>query len=99
MPKSKAYVRPPLLNVLDWTEPLCIQGQSPTDLNIEHIDVNWGGTNLMEPTYSSTDHEICEGWKEKSWMGPYIKFGVNPMPLTPSSMAHKFNNFILKKKI
>ena len=32
-------------------------------------------------------------------MAPHIKFRVNPMPLTPLSMAQPFNNFILKKKI
>ena len=31
-------------------------------------------------------------------MGTYIKFGVNPIPLIPSSMAHKFSDFILKEK-
>lgn len=36
--------------------------------------------------------------KETSWMRPYIIFEVNLMPITPSSVAHKFNNFILKEK-
>ena len=36
-------------------------------------------------------------WKETSWAGPYIKFGVNPMPLTHSSVARKFKEFILKE--
>ena len=48
---------------------------------------------------SPTDHGTCGGWKETFWMGTYIKFGVNPMPLTPSSVALKFNDFILKKKL
>ena len=39
------------------------------------------------------------GGGKRSWMSPYIKFGFNPMFLTPSSVAYKFNNFILKKEI
>ena len=31
-------------------------------------------------------------------MGLHIKFRVSLMPLTPSSMAHKFNGFIHKRK-
>ena len=34
-----------------------------------------------------------------SWMSPYIKFRVNPMPLAPPSVANKFNDFILKEEI
>ena len=52
----------------------------------------------MGPTLGPIDHGTCGGWEETSWMRPYIKFGVNPMPLTPSSMAHKFNEFILNEK-
>ena len=60
--------------------------------------IRWG-TNSMGPTLGPTDHGTCGGLKETSWMSPYIKFGVNPMPLTPSFVTHKFNNFTLKEKI
>lgn len=36
-------------------------------------------------------------WEWKDSVGPDIKFGINPMPLTAWSITHKFNNFILKK--
>lgn len=35
-------------------------------------------------------------WRDHLLMGPHIKFGTNLMPLTSSSVAHKFNNFIYK---
>ena len=38
------------------------------------------------------------GWKDPLMMDPNNKNGVNLMPITRWSMAHKFNNFILKKK-
>ena len=37
------------------------------------------------------------GWKDLCETTPTIKFDPNPMPLTPSSVAHKFNGFIFKK--
>ena len=74
---------------------------SPTMLSL----TIWWGTNLMGPTQGPTNHgtwggrkETCGGWKETSWMGPYIKFEINPMPLNPSSMAQKFNKSILKRR-
>ena len=38
------------------------------------------------------------GQKDSSGVNLHIKFDVNLIPLIPSSIFHKFNSFILKKK-
>ena len=37
------------------------------------------------------------GWKDPFWKVPDIRFWLNRISLTPWSMLHKFNDFILKK--
>lgn len=45
---------------------------------------------------------LMKGWDKRGWKDLYestlsIKFDLNPMPLTPSSVAHEFSSFILRK--
>ena len=53
-----------------------------------------GGVPIVGPTWG-WDHEI---WKDLCGTTMRIKFVLNTMPLNPSSMTHKFNGFVLKKK-
>ena len=53
---------------------------------------------LLGPTVSPYWSWYKEGLKDLSGANLHIKFEVNLIPLTPSSIVHKFNNFISKKK-
>lgn len=53
--------------------------------------------SLMGPTWALLMTEVG-GSKEPYWIGLDIKFEINHMPLTTLSVAHNFNDFILKKE-
>ena len=53
----------------------------------------------MGPTWGPTDQgTVGEGDGKRHLGWAVIKFGVNSMPLTPSSVAQKFDNFMLKRE-
>lgn len=54
------------------------------------------GEGHLDGDQSPTNHENSSVEK-RYWMGPNIKSRVNPMPLTISFMAHKFNDLILNR--
>lgn len=57
----------------------------------------YGKGQFVGPTQDPTNYRT-RGMERAILNGPDIMFGVNFSPLAPFSVAHKFNDFIVKKK-
>ena len=58
----------------------------------------YGADRLVGPIVRPHWSWDIGGLKDPSGANLHIKFEVNLIPLTPSSIVHKFNSFISKKK-
>ena len=65
---------------------------------IRIVLTTYGADCLLGPAVRSHQSWDKGGPKDSSGVNLYIEFEVNLIPLNPSSMVYKFNNFISNKK-